>query len=67
MTHQLAANFTTAVAKLRQRGEAGATALEYAGMILVAALVVSAIFAAISGVNVGSKVKTAVEQILPGA
>lgn len=66
MTAKLAANFTTTLATLRERNEAGATALEYAGMILVAALVVGAVFTAISGVDVAGKVTAAVAKILPG-
>ena len=39
MTAKLSAKFTTALTTLRDRKEAGATGLEYAGMIAVAALV----------------------------
>ena len=63
MTANLAANFTTALTTLRDRKEAGATGLEYAGMIAVAALVVALIWSAISGADVTSKVKTAIEDL----
>ncbi len=63
MTAKLAANFTTALTTLRDRKEAGATGLEYAGMIAVAALVVALIWSAISGADVTSKVKTAIEDL----
>ena len=63
MTAKLAANFTTALTTLRDRKEAGATGLEYAGMIGVAALVVALIWSAISGADVTSKVKMAIEDL----
>ena len=63
MTAKLAANFTTALTTLRDRKEAGAPGLEYAGMIAVAALVVALIWSAISGADVTSKVKTAIEDL----
>ena len=63
MTAKLAANSTTALTTLRDRKEAGATGLEYAGMIAVAALVVALIWSAISGADVTSKVKTAIEDL----
>ena len=63
MTAKLAANFTTALTTLRDRKEAGATGLEYAGMIAVAALVVALIWSVISGADVTSKVKTAIEDL----
>lgn len=67
MTAKLAAKFTTTMHALEERREAGATGLEYAGMILVAAIVVGAIFAAVQGVDVQGKVKTAIDKILPGS
>jgi len=63
MTAKLSAKFTTALTTLRDRKEAGATGLEYAGMIAVAALVVALIWSAISGADVTSKVKTAIEDL----
>ena len=44
MTAKLAAKYTTTIATLRDQREAGATGLEYAGMIAVAALVVALIY-----------------------
>lgn len=47
-----------------RRDEKGATALEYAGMIIIAALVVTAIVTAINPDNVKSAVESAVGDIL---
>ena len=66
MTAKLAANFMTALATLRERNETGATALEYAGMVLVAALVVGAVYTAVSGADVAGRMGTAISEILPG-
>lgn len=66
MTAKLAANFTTALVTLRDRKETGATALEYVGMILVAALVVGAVWGAIKNQGIDEKVATAVTKILTG-
>lgn len=63
MTAKLAANFTTALVTLRDRKEAGATGLEYAGMIVVAALVVSLIYAAIKGAGLSDKISTAITDL----
>lgn len=63
MTSTLAAKFTTALVTLRDRKEAGATGLEYAGMIAVAALVVALIWGAINGADVPGAVKTAITDL----
>lgn len=63
MTAKLAAKYTTAVATLRDRQEAGATGLEYAGMIAVAALVVALIWGAIDKAGVPASVKTAITDL----
>ena len=63
MTAKLSAKFTTALTTLRDREEAGATGLEYAGMIAVAALVVALIWSAINGAGVTTKVGTAIEDL----
>lgn len=63
MTAKLAANYTTAIATLRDRREAGATGLEYAGMIAVAALVVALIWGAIDKAQVPAKVSTAITDL----
>jgi hypothetical protein len=66
MTAKLSAKFTTALTTLRDRKEAGATGLEYAGMIAVAALVVALIWSAINGADVTGKVGTAIDRpVLP--
>ena len=68
MTAKLAANYTTTIATLRDRREAGATGLEYAGMIAVAALVVALIWGAINGADVTGKVSTAITDLFsPGS
>jgi len=67
MTSKLAANFTTALATLRDRKEAGATGLEYAGMIAVAALVVALIWGAIDSAGVDTEVGEAIKDLFsPG-
>ena len=67
MTAKLSAKFTTALTTLRDRKEAGATGLEYAGMIAVAALVVALIWGAIDGVGVDSSVANAITDLFsPG-
>lgn len=63
MTAKLAANFTTALCTIRDRKEAGATGLEYAGMIAVAALVVALIWGAINGAGVDGKVSDAITDL----
>lgn len=68
MTAMMTAQMTTVMHVLtgRLKEERGATALEYVGMILVAAIVVGAVFTAINGVDVAGKVSTAVNEILGG-
>ena len=63
MTAKLSAKFTTALTTLRDRKEAGATGLEYAGMIAVAALVVALIWSALNGADVTGKVGTAIQDL----
>lgn len=67
MTAKLAARFTTAIETAKDHREKGATGLEYAGMIAVAALVVALVWGAISGADVPGKVKTAIDSLFaPG-
>ena len=67
MTAKLAANFTAALFTLRERKEAGATGLEYAGMIMVAALIVGIVYGAINSGTVSTAISTAVNKIVnPG-
>lgn len=67
MTTKLAAKYTTTVATMRDRREAGATGLEYAGMIAVAALVVALVWTAINGADVTGKISTAISDLFsPG-
>ena len=49
----------------RLRSEEGQGAAEYAGMIVVAMLVAAAVVGALNGVNIGEKVKTALEGVFP--
>ncbi|GGL39654.1 hypothetical protein H9L10_13440 [Phycicoccus endophyticus] len=65
MTHKLAARFTAAASTARS--EKGATGLEYAGMIAVAALVVGLVWTAIQGADVGGKISSAISDLFsPG-
>ena len=67
MTAKLAAKYTTSIATLRDQREAGATGLEYAGMIAVAALVVALVWSAINGADVTGKISTAISDLFsPG-
>ena len=52
--------------QIEGRRDAGQGALEYTGMILVAALVAAGVWAALEGVDVTGKVKQAVSDILNG-
>lgn len=67
MTTKLAARYTTAIStmedRLNDRREAGATGLEYAGMIAVAALVVYLVYTAIDAGGVGDSIKTAITDL----
>lgn len=65
MTIKLANFATTARAAMADK-ERGATALEYVGMLVVAAIVVGAVFLAIRNANVGGAVSDAVSTILGG-
>lgn len=68
MTAMMAAQLTTVmhVMNVRLKEERGATALEYVGMILVAALIVGAVFTAIREVELGTKISDAIGKILGG-
>lgn len=69
MTHKAAAKFTVAKSTLADRlqdRERGATALEYIGMLVVAAMLVVAIWGAINTANPGQKVTTLVNEIFSG-
>ncbi|WP_427384219.1 hypothetical protein [Janibacter sp. G56] len=69
MTTKMAATFQTTAFTLRERlanNERGASALEYVGMVLVAAFIVGAIYTAFSGADLAGKVKTAITDILKG-
>jgi hypothetical protein len=67
MTAKLAANFTTALVALRDRKEAGATGLEYAGMIMVAAMVVGIVYTAVKEGNVASSIATEIGELFSGS
>ncbi|MBL8931206.1 MAG: hypothetical protein JNL54_13880 [Kineosporiaceae bacterium] len=67
MSHKLAARFVTTMHLLRDRREAGAAGLEYAGMVIVAALIVVAVYGAIDGADIAGKVSDAVNKILNGS
>ncbi len=67
MTHKAAAKFTVAQHTLTERladRERGASALEYVGMIIVAAIVVGAVITAIEGAGLPALVKEKVNEIL---
>lgn len=66
MTAKLAAKYTTALATLRDRKEAGATGLEYAGMIMVAALIVGLVYGAVDSANIDTKVGDAIDKLFSG-
>lgn len=71
MTNKLAAKFTVAMHNMREtarQSERGASALEYIGMVLVAAFLVGAVYLALSGegADIKGKVKSAVDAILKG-
>lgn len=63
MTHRLAARLTTTLATLRDARERGATGIEYAGMILIAAVVVGAIYGAVGGADLEGKVTKTIEKV----
>lgn len=64
MTAKLATRYTTALATMSDRKERGATALEYVGMIIVAAIIVGAIVSVINADLISGAVQTAVNTIL---
>ena len=67
MTAKLAANFTTALVALRDRKEAGATGLEYAGMIMVAAMVVGIVYTAVKNGDVAGSIATEIGELFSGS
>lgn len=67
MMHQVAATFTTIQHSLRARlmnSERGASALEYVGMILVAAVVVGAVAGALSSDAISGAIDPKIDDIL---
>ena len=64
MTHKLAARYTTYLATLNDRREAGQNSLEYLGMALLAGVVLVAIFKVINGSDVGTKIGDAWNQTM---
>ncbi|WEV77347.1 hypothetical protein O9K63_12195 [Janibacter cremeus] len=67
MTYKAAAKFTVAKHTLTQRlaeQERGASALEYVGMLIVAAIIVGAVITVIDGADVQGAVTEAVNEIL---
>lgn len=68
MTAMMAAQMTTVMHVMtgRLKEERGASALEYVGMILVAALVVGGVWTAVNGNDIPGKVSTAISEILGG-
>ena len=67
MTAKLAANVTTALAAMRDRKEAGATGLEYAGMIMVAAMVVGIVYTAVKNGDVAGSIATEIGELFSGS
>ena len=65
MTAKLAAKLTTATTRLTDR-EKGASALEYVGMVVIAALIIGFVYTALTGADIGGKLKSAVDAILSG-
>lgn len=67
MSAKLAAKYHVTMHTLREQREAGATGLEYAGMIAVAALVVALVWGAIKGAGVDTSISTAITKLFnPG-
>lgn len=67
MTHKAAAKFTVAKSTLADRlsgGERGASALEYVGMLLVAAIIVAAVAGLITNSRITENVSGALTDIL---
>jgi len=67
MTARMAAKYTTTMHMLGERmGDRtrGASALEYVGMILIAAFIVAAVWGAMQNAGIEKKVDAAVEKIL---
>lgn len=64
MTTKLAARYINTLATMADRKERGATALEYIGMIIVAAIVVGAVIGVIEGLGISSIVSDNVNTIL---
>jgi hypothetical protein len=50
----------------KTRGEAGQGALEYVGMILIAALVIGGVWAAVKAAGLDAKITAAITKILGG-
>ena len=67
MTAKLAANVTTALAAMRDRKEAGATGLEYAGMIMVAAMIVGIVYSAVQEGDVKGSVSKEITELFNGS
>ena len=63
MTSKIAARYSTELAALRDRREAGQNSLEYLGMALVAGVVIAAIYGVITGSGVGEKIQAAWDNI----
>lgn len=67
MQHMIAARMMTTLNTLRSRqAERGASALEYVGLVLIAALIVGAVWTAINAAGIDSKISDAVTKILTG-
>ncbi|MGL4743970.1 MAG: hypothetical protein ACRCXL_06215 [Dermatophilaceae bacterium] len=66
MTHAVAARYTTLVATLQDRREAGQNALEYLGMALVAGVIVAAIAGVLKGTAITKYMDNAWEDIIKG-
>lgn len=67
MTHKAAAKFTTVQRTLADRlagRERGASALEYVGMVLVAAMIVAAVVAAVDIGTLQSNLTSKVNEII---
>lgn len=67
MSAKLAARYISTINSLQARREAGATGLEYAGMIVVAAMVVGLVYTAINSGTVQNGISNAISAIFsPG-
>lgn len=67
MTHKIAARFSTKMAEVQDRREAGQNSLEYLGMALVAGVVIAAIYGVVKGADVKTQIEKAWKAITGAA